>query len=58
MNMILVLLFVLTTIMMIAALGNSDVQIQAKKHSECYKAGQSDGDDHPFDASRWISKGL
>ena len=25
----------------------------AKKHSECFKVGQSDGADHPFDASRF-----
>jgi hypothetical protein len=25
----------------------------AKKHTECFKAGQSDGPDHPFDASRF-----
>jgi hypothetical protein len=36
-----------------ASVGISNVSVQAKKHSECFMAGQSDGADHPFDASRF-----
>jgi hypothetical protein len=36
----------------IGGLPASSINAQAKKHSECFKVGQSDGGDHPFDASR------
>ena len=43
----------ITLALVIGCLPASRMNIQAKKHSECFKAGQSDGADHPFDASRF-----
>jgi hypothetical protein len=43
----------ITLALVIGGLPVSNMNIQAKKHSECFKAGQSDGADHPFDASRF-----
>jgi hypothetical protein len=44
---------VMTTIMLMLAVVLPAGNVNAKKHSECFKAGQSDGADHPFDASRF-----
>ncbi|HEY7573253.1 MAG TPA: hypothetical protein VH796_17980 [Nitrososphaeraceae archaeon] len=47
----------ITLTLVIGGLPANNMNIQAKKHSECFKAGQSDGADHPFDAPRSIVAG-
>ena len=31
----------------------NNVSVYAKKHTECFNSGVSDGKDHPFDSSRF-----
>jgi hypothetical protein len=44
---------VMTTIVLMLVVGLPADNVNAKKHTECFNAGVSDGKDHPFDASRF-----
>jgi hypothetical protein len=43
----------MTVLMLMLVSGLSANNVNAKKHTECFNAGVSDGKDHPFDASRF-----
>lgn len=40
-------------IMLMSVIGSPASDVSAKKHTERFNAGVSDGKDHPFDASRF-----
>jgi hypothetical protein len=42
-----------TMLMLVLGSPASKTSVYAKKHTECFNAGVSDGRDHPFDASRF-----
>jgi hypothetical protein len=46
---------IMMAIMLMLVLGSpaNNVSVYAKKHTECFNSGVSDGKDHPFDASRF-----
>lgn len=41
------------TAILTLVVGSPAGNVNAKKHTECFNAGVSDGKDHPFDASRF-----
>ena len=42
-----------TILMLVLGSPAATYTYRQKKHSKCFKAGQNDGADHPFDASRF-----